>query len=85
MTNHNGPAPGEPLIPTRGAMDPPTKPLYWPIRLGLSFGVCLLIAALYAVMFLQSPTLWWGWPIGCGTLLLTVAWVVRDALVWDIG
>jgi hypothetical protein len=80
MTNLKGPAPGEPLIPTRGAMDPPTKPLYWPIHLGLSFSVCLLLAAIYAIAFLQSPTLFWLWPISVGTIILTAIWVAKEAM-----
>lgn len=70
----------EPIMKTRGAMDPPCKPLYWPIHFGLSFAVCLLLAAGYAVMFLQSPTLFWLWPISVGTIILTVIWVVKEAM-----
>jgi hypothetical protein len=72
----------EPMMKTRGAMDPPTRPLYWPSRLFIAAVAVMVCAMVYSLAAWTLPTVAWLWPMCVLTLVGVVALVVRDAMVW---
>jgi hypothetical protein len=65
---------------TRGAMDPPTRPLFLLSRIAIALAITLPGAGIYALAAWTMPTLGWLWPIGVSTLVLTVVILIGDLL-----
>jgi hypothetical protein len=65
------PGPGEPMIPTRGAMDPPMLPWLGQIYMFLLTFICVSLgAALLAIVIPQWPSPSWLWSILVITIVL---------------